>query len=113
TAEIKAALVPICKKRGTCFAHPSNIFTFCDDVMTAEAQPICDRLFPVSKSAGDHEQCRMALETYLLGVEQRAKPHWIEAENCTKSKPPAVHTKTLDIWMKPAKIPAGWKDYVT
>lgn len=108
--EMKSDLAPLCKKRGTCFAHPSNTFTFCDDVMMAEARPICDRRY---KDKYDHEQCRITLEVYLLGVEQHATPLWRKAQECAKTQPQPAHTKPLDIWMTPAAIPFGYGGYVT
>lgn len=111
--ELKADLAPLCRKHGTCFAHPSNSFTFCDDVMYSEARPICERRFPTATAKFDHEQCRLTMEIYLLGVEQHAKPFWQEAQRCTRALPAVAHPKPLDIWMVPETITAGYKDYVT
>jgi hypothetical protein len=108
-AEIESDLAPLCKKRGTCFAHPANSFTFCDDVMVAEAKPICERRYSEKR---DREQCRVTLEVYLLGIEHRAKPLWEKAQRCAKSQP-QTHAKPLDVWVTPAAIPPGFKNFVT
>lgn len=110
--EVKNAFAPLCRKHATCMTMPASSYMFCDDVLAAEARPICDRLFPHDKSARDSEQCKMYLETYLMGIDQNAINAWKAAQECAK-KQPATHTKPLDIWMTPASLPYEYKGYVT
>src|ERR1043165_7487588 len=84
-----------------------------DDVLTAEAHTVCDKVFPRDKSASDADQCKAWIEVYLMGVDQNAINTWKTAQACTKAQPPAVHTKPLDVWMSPESIPYDYKGMVT
>lgn len=95
---VTQAVAPACRRHGTCLAIPGNYFWFCDDVLWREARPICKKLFP-----GD-TMCDAYLETYLLGIDLRAKEKWEEAQACG-SKLAVQHSKPLQIWMEPAVIP--------
>lgn len=111
--EMKAAMAPLCRKHATCQTYPMNSYMFCDDVLTAEAHTVCDKVFPRDKSASDADQCKAWIEVYLMGVDQNAINSWKTAQACTKAQPPAVHTKPLDVWMSPESIPYDYKGMVT
>ncbi len=95
-----------CQRHATCLATPGNIFWFCDDVLAAEARPVCDKLFP-----GD-EQCAVFRETYLLGIDIKAKAVWDEATACASKLPAVAHSKPLDFWMTPSTLPVGFSGKV-
>ncbi len=111
--EMKAAIAPLCRKHATCQTYPMNTYTFCDDVLAADARPLCDKMFPRGKNAHDWEQCGQWLETYLMGVDQNGINTWKAAQACAKKQPPATHAKPLDTWMSPASVPYEFKGYVT
>jgi hypothetical protein len=111
--EMKAAMAPLCRKHATCQTYPTNSYTFCDDVLTAEAHPLCDKVFPRDKNAHDADQCKAWIEVYLMGVDQNAINTWKTAQTCAKKQPPAVHAKPLDVWMSPESIPYDYKGQVT
>ncbi len=113
-AEIKAAVAPFCVKHATCMTMPSNTYMVCDDILAAEVRPaVCPKLFPKETSAKDFEQCSMFLETYLLGIDNKAINVWKQAQACAKKQPPVTHAKPLDVWMVPAEVPYDFKGYVT
>jgi hypothetical protein len=111
--EIKEAVAPFCRKHATCQGTANNSYTFCDDVLAAEARPVCEKLFPKGKDANDWEQCKMYLEVYLMGIDQNGINTWKTAQACVKKQPPATHAKPLDVWVVPASIPYEHKGYVT
>jgi len=111
--EIKDAMAPFCRKHSTCQAALTNSYTFCADVLAADARPICEKMFPKSKDTHDWEQCRQYLEVYLLGIDQNSVNSWKTAQACAKKQPPAAHTKPLDVWVVPNPIPYEYKGYVT
>lgn len=111
--EIKAAVAPLCRKHATCQAALTNSYTFCDDVLAAEARPLCEKMFPKSKNAHDWEQCKEYLEIYLMGIDQNGINTWKSAQACAKKQPPAAHAKPLDYWMMPVSVPYEHKGYVT
>ncbi len=96
-----------CRRHATCLATPGNTFWFCDDVLAAEARPLCDKLFP-----GD-EQCKTFRETHLLGIDLHAKPLWDQAQACASKLPPVTHTKPLEVWMTPSLLPPGFRGKLT
>jgi hypothetical protein len=112
-AEVRDAVAPLCRKHATCLAQTQNSSMFCDDILSAEARPICEARFPKSKNAHDWEQCKAYLETYLLGIDQNAIRIWETAQACAKKEPPVTHTKQLEVWMVPATIPYEYKGYVS
>jgi len=111
--EIKAAVAPLCRKHATCQTTPTNTYTFCDDVLAAEARPLCPKMFPKEKGEYDWLQCKEYLEVYLMGIDQNAINTWKTAQACAKTQAPAAHTKPLDVWMSPASVPYEHKGYVT
>jgi hypothetical protein len=111
--EMKAAIAPLCRKHATCQTYPMNTYTFCDDVLAADARPLCEKMFPRSKNGHDWEQCSQWLETYLMGVDQNAINTWKAAQACATKQPPATHMKPLDTWMSPTPVPYDYKGYVT
>jgi len=113
SAEMHAAFTAVCHKHATCLATKNNPFTFCDDVLTAEARPTCDRMFPKEKNARDWEQCREYLEVYFLGVDQNAQTIWKKAQACAAKQPAVAHTKPLVITMTPSVVPQDYRGYVS
>ena len=111
--EMKAAIAPLCRKHATCQTYPMNSYMFCDDVLAADARPLCDKMFPRGKNAHDWEQCSQWLETYLMGVDQNGINTWKAAQACAKKQPPATHAKPLEIWMSPTPVPYEYKENVT
>lgn len=111
--EIKDAVAPYCRKHATCQAMPTNSYTFCADVLAADARPVCEKMFPKSGNRHDWEQCRQYLEVYLLGIDQNSVSSWKTAQACAKQQPSVTHTKPLDVWVVPNPIPYDYKGYVT
>lgn len=104
---IVAAMGLACRRHAACLTVAENTFMFCDDVLTAEARPVCDRLFPRSKNAHDADQCAAFRNTFLTGVDQFTDPVWHEMQPCVK-KNAVAHLKPLEVWMEPATLPAGF-----
>jgi len=96
-----------CRRHATCMATPGNLYWFCDDVLSNEVRPACNKLFP-----GD-QQCKNYIETLLLGIDIKGKKTWEDAQACAAKLAAVTHTKPLDIWMAPAVLPAGFKGKVT
>ncbi|HEX9407428.1 MAG TPA: hypothetical protein VF975_08935 [Thermoanaerobaculia bacterium] len=96
-----------CRRHASCMAVPGNTYFFCDDVLSGEVRPVCDRLFP------GEQQCKNYLEMWLLGVDLHWKEFWAPAQACAKRSPPAAHLKPLEIWMNPEILPASFKGKVT
>ena len=112
-AEMKAALAPMCRQHATCQTYPMNSYMFCDDVLSLESRPLCEKMFPKSASEYDWTQCHQWLETYLMGIDQNGINTWKAAQACAKKEQPATHTKPLVVWMSPDPLPYEFKDYVT
>jgi hypothetical protein len=100
--EILAALQTACKRHASCVSVPGNTYFFCDDVLSNEVRPVCNKLFP------GNEQCKTYIEMWLLGIDLKWKDFWPQAQECAK-KSPLTHTKPLQIWMKPAVLKPGFK----
>ncbi|HJT18140.1 MAG TPA: hypothetical protein VJ853_12160, partial [Thermoanaerobaculia bacterium] len=89
-------------RHASCVAVPGNTYFFCDDVLSNEARPVCDKLFPGS------EQCKTYMELWLLGIDLKWKDFWPQAQECAKNAPAVAHTKPLQIWMQPAVLKPGF-----
>jgi len=98
-----------CRRQATCLATPGNTFAFCDDVLAAELQPLCEKLFGTNDR--DRAQCVAFRDTYLLGIDQRAGTIWKEQQECAK-KTAAAHDEPLEVWMDPPRLPAGFSGTV-
>lgn len=96
-----------CARHASCMAVPGNTYWFCDDVLSNEVRPVCDKLFP------GEEQCKNYIETWLLGIDLKWKTTWPAAQECAKKSPPEAHAKSLEIWMSPATVPAGFKGKIS
>jgi len=100
---------PICRKHATCLATPGNNFLFCDDLLIREYRAVCDRTFPPSTNAFDHEQCREFTEIWALGVDMHASGFATQGQQCAKEQHlDVMHTKPPIVWVVPATIP---RDY--
>src|SRR5579884_3250192 len=65
--EVLAALQTACRRHASCVAVPGNTYFFCDDALSNEARPVCDKLFP-----GD-QNCKTFMEMWLLGIDLKWK----------------------------------------
>lgn len=110
--EMTKAFEPVCRKHATCLGTRSNNFLFCDDVMTPEMRDICQRRFPKESQPDDWQQCEMFMETYALGVDQRAEATWMATLPCVNATPPVEKTKPLIVWIDPPSIPVDYKGYI-
>lgn len=100
------AMAPACRRHATCLGTAGNIFWFCNETLGIEVRPICDKLFPRNVSPTDWNECTWLRDTILMGIEG-VKGAWQAKQECAKAaaKP---HTKPLDFWMVPAKLPVGF-----
>lgn len=105
--KLMEALELACHRHAACAAVPGNTYYFCDDVLSNEARPACEKLFP------GEQKCRDYLETWLLGIDLKWKTFWPAAQECAKKQPPVAHSKPLQYWMSPAVLPAGFQGKVT
>jgi hypothetical protein len=96
-----------CKRHATCLGTPGSTFWFCDDVLAFEAHRVCPKLFP------SDDQCKAYIETWLLGVDLRAKELSQTAQKCAAKTPPAQHTKSLEVWTNPEVLPPLFKGKLT
>lgn len=110
--EMKALVVPFCRKRNACIATPGNGHMFCDDLVTPEIRSACEKKYPKATTPKDFEQCSIWIETWALGVTQRSYKPWIDSQECSKAGA-VTHTETPDVWMAPKTIPSDYTGYVT
>jgi hypothetical protein len=109
--ELRQAAAPVCAKHATCFATPGNARLFCNDLIAPLMRDVCGTKFSKDKQPEEYETCREFMEIYMLGIDQRSKQAWTDAQKC--AGPPVTHTKPPIVWMEPAKIPVGYKGQVT
>lgn len=113
-AELEKLAEPTCRKHATCLATLSNNFLFCDDVVTPEFREVCDKRFPRAASEDEWQQCNRFMETFALGIDQKAEELWLRARECANVKnPPTERTKAPLVWVDPAIIPPGYRGSVT
>ena len=102
--ELAAALKPVCRKAGACYAQPPNDWMFCNDILHDDAYAICDR-YPAGSD--DHEQCFNFAVTYWFGNDRTSARRVRENLKCD---PPAQDAaeRTMEVWTVPAKIGADY-----
>jgi hypothetical protein len=106
-ADVLKELDGACKRHATCLATPGSLFWFCDDVLALEAHKVCPRLFP------NDDHCKTYIETWLLGIDLRAKDLWKTAQKCAANSPQPQHSKPLDVWTNPEVLPPLFKGKLT
>jgi hypothetical protein len=112
--ELTTLLGPGCRKQATCQATPGNNAMFCNDIVVADFRDVCDKRFPLAANKHDHEQCEAYIETFALGVDQRAAASYAAAQACAKEKTPQTQkSKAPIVWMVPASFAPNYKDYIT
>ena len=76
-------------------------------MLAFEAHSICPKLFP------NDDACKTYMETWLLGVDLRAKERWQTAQKCAAKSPPAQHSKPLEVWTDPETLSPLFKGKLT
>lgn len=99
--ELGEALAPACAKIATCFAVPTNDFTFCNDVVSAEVFATTCNRYP--EGSVDREKCSFFVRTYLFGHDRNSPEPWQAIQACAKAQPAAGERK-LDWWISPETI---------
>jgi len=100
-SDLSEALAPACAKIATCFAAPTNDFTFCNDLMSRELfATTCDR-YP--EGSVDREKCSFFVRTYMSGHDRNSREPWETIQECAKAQP-ATGERTLEWWVSPATI---------
>lgn len=98
---------PGCRKIATCLTVPGNGFTFCDDVVGPEFRALCDAKF--TRDSEEWSQCRMFVQTWNVGVDQRLPDVWRKTTACVAGKAaPPGKPRSLDVWMKPEIVTRGY-----
>lgn len=111
--EVAKSFTPICRKQATCLATPGNPWPFCNDAVVAEFRSRCDAKFDRKNDFANWEQCRMFVETYMLGIDQHTKANWETAQACAREKTPAAKKDVAPIvWFEPAVIPPDYGGYI-
>jgi len=111
--EMLGYFAPLCKKHATCLGTAGNNFLFCDDTMIREFRAICDQRFPKSQNEKDFNECRSFVEIWALGMDMNAKAFSDPAQKCVReNRLDQMHAKPPVIWVEPATIPRGYKDYI-
>ncbi len=108
---VVGAMSLACRRHATCLGTAGNTFAFCDDVLTAEVHPVCDKLFPSNTNRHEWDQCSAFRDTFLLGLDQRAEALWKQQQDCAKNAA-APHQKPLDLWMSPPTLPVEFSGQV-
>jgi hypothetical protein len=106
-AAILKELDGACKRHATCLATPGSTFWFCDDVLAFEAHKVCPKLFP------NDNQCKAYIETWLLGIDLRAKALSQTAQKCAAKTPPTQPSKPLEVWVNPEVLPPLFQGKLT
>jgi len=106
-AAVLKELDAACKRHATCLATPGSTFWFCDDVLAFEAHKVCPKVFP------NDDQCKAYVETWLLGVDLRAKELIQTAQKCAGNSPAPQRSKPLEVWMNPEVLPPHFKGKLT
>src|SRR5438045_6160423 len=72
---------------------------------------VCDTKFSKKGQPEEYERCRQFMEIYALGVDQRSKKSWEDAQACAGA--PVAHPAPPIIWMSPAILPSDYEGWVT
>ena len=109
-AEMLASFKPLCAKAATCYTVMGSTFQWCNDLLMPDFRATCNRF---EKGSRDWEQCTMFVDIWALGRDQHSLPLWKEAQACgAKTHPFVAKSKPPIVWMVPAKLTAGYKDYI-
>ncbi|HWW59759.1 MAG TPA: hypothetical protein VN181_00190, partial [Thermoanaerobaculia bacterium] len=76
-----------------------------------EMRAVCEKRY--KKGTFEYDQCGMFVETFALGVDQKAKEIAESAQKCGWEKTPKVEKSVPPVvWMEPATIPRDYKGYI-
>jgi hypothetical protein len=110
--EMLKVVEPYCTKRATCLASPGRYWWFCNDVFAQEIRGFCDK-YDEKTQHHDYESCRIWMDVYSTGVDQRGSPAWAAAQECLKKTVPAsTALRKMEIWSTPATLPVKYKGVI-
>lgn len=108
--ELLAYFKPLCAKAGTCYTLMGSTFQWCNDLLMPDLRAACNRF---EKGTWDWSQCTQFVDIWALGRDQRTLQAWKDAQACAaKTHPFQARSKPPIVWMVPAKLPPGFKDYI-
>jgi len=108
--ELLAYFKPLCEKSAHCYPIMGSTMQWCNDLLMPEFRAACDRF---EKGSYDWTQCTQVVDIWALGRDMRTMQAWKDAQACGAEKDRFVpRSKPPVVWMVPAKLSLGFKDYI-